>query len=118
MNKLFLLIMLSVILMFGGCEKEFVDYETKLVKGVVTSKDYTPARSWITMVSTGKSVIPIVNTSSEEHTVVVKIKEHGTKKWFYYAEDLYSTYDIGDEIELLATYSKNDDGIVKVRYGY
>lgn len=104
--KILGLIALGGLVMYTLCSIDNVNYKEETVQAVITKKDYVPPRTYTTFMSTGKSVIPIVNTIPAEYNIVVKYNNLSDT---IESKELYDALKVGDSIQVkhVSKYSKD-----------
>jgi len=101
MKKKILFIFLLIPLLFTliSCGESKEDY--KIYEGYIVDKIYEPARTYTTVVSTGKTTVPIVRHVPEKYYIVIykneTISKHQVSKEFYTNFEVGSYVTVGNE---------------------
>lgn len=104
-----LLIFLLGMILFEGIH--FGESSTQEVYATVIDKEYTPSRTEMYPVSTGKTVGISTRYISADYGVLAEYE--GYRKWID-SEEIYNSTEIGDSIPLtLVTWYKKDGSIRK-----
>lgn len=107
---LFILTLGTLLLTMIGCGS--VQNKT-LVNAVVTDKNFVPSSSYITMVWTGKSSIPLTQYIPEEFNVTVSYE--GITSTFD-SREIYTLKEIGESIQVYKVDVYKKDGTFKRSY--
>jgi len=91
-----------------GCSGGHVEQE--VVPAVIVSMEYVPSRSWVTMMPTGKTMIPVTHHSSEEFNVVVA---HEGLTLKIDSKAVYDSLEIGESIQVLLVKKFDAEGQLK-----
>lgn len=75
-----------------------VRYEEHNIRAMVISKEYEAPRTYTSMMCTGKTTIPVVNTVPAEYNVTVKYKKLTSEMD---SEPLYKALKVGDSINMI-----------------
>lgn len=104
--KIMGLVAFICVAMYALCSVDNVKYKEETVQAVITKKDYVPPRTYTTFMSTGKSVIPIVNTVPAEYNIIVKYNNLSDT---IESKELYDALKVGDSIQVkhVLKYSKD-----------
>lgn len=100
------------ILMFTlvGCSGGYS--EESVVNAVVVGKEHIPRKSYTTVVSTGKTIVPVTRTQHEKFKVTVKYE--GLTLTID-SEPLYNSLENGDSIQVLLVKKFDAEGQEKRR---
>ena len=75
-----------------------IKYVEQPVEAVVINKEYVPSRMYTTIISTGKSCMPVIHHTSPEHKLIVDYQGlHDTIN----SEELYNALKVGDSIKMI-----------------
>ena len=95
-----------------GCSPR--EYTQQTVKACITRKHFNPPSSWTSVVSIGKTIVPITHTVPEEYNLYVEYKGLTLK---IDNKDLYNNLEVGDSIKVTYTQEINKEtGEVKDEY--
>ena len=96
---LFVLLLIPLLLIFVSCDDTEKDY--KIYEGYVVDKIYEPSRTFITIVSTGKTAVPIVHYIPEKYYIIIykneTISKHKVSKEFYSNFEVGAYVTVGSE---------------------
>lgn len=98
------------ILMFTlvGCSGGYV--EEGIVDAVIVGREYVPRRTSVSMISTGKSMMPITRTSPEKFYLTV---EYEGLELTINSKDLYNSLENGESIQVLLVKKFDAEGQLK-----
>lgn len=84
-----------------------------LVDAVVVDKDFVPSSTYVTLMSTGKTVMPVTHYRSEEFNVTVK---HERNSLTIDSRAIYNSVEIGESIQVYKVDVYKKDGTFKRSY--
>lgn len=108
--KLLILTLILPILLIGCSGGESTQ---EVVNAVVVAKEYVPESSYTTMISSGKSVIPIFHILPANNYVTVEYQGLTLK---IDSHELYSRHENGDSIQVLFVKKFDKEGQLKKQY--
>ena len=99
------------LLSFVGCSK--TEIITENVVAVVGDKEYVPSSSYTVMVHMGKTVMPQTRTRPAKYLLDIKYDNITTQ---LNDEEIFSLFEIGDEIKCTLVKEINQDQEIKSEY--